>query len=84
VIDTAKGLPFAGIAVYLRLTMPGNERQPRGFPSPLDLLEFHPWMLALAVFLACAIGITVMEQFRDDPQMWAQASSHDGGGPARE
>ncbi len=37
------------------------------------LLEFRPWMLALAVFLACAIGITVMEQFRDGRVMWAQA-----------
>ena len=32
-----------------------------------ELLEFHPWMLALAVFLACAIGIAVMEQLRERP-----------------
>jgi len=37
------------------------------------LLEFRPWMLALAVFLACALGIAVMEQFRDGRVMWAQA-----------
>ena len=34
-------------------------------------------MLALVVFLACAIGIAIMEQSRDDAQMWAQASSVD-------
>jgi hypothetical protein len=32
-------------------------------------------MLALAVFLACAIGIAVMEQFRDAAStMWAQVA----------
>ena len=36
------------------------------------LLEFRPWMLALAVFLACALGIAVMERF-DGRVMWAQA-----------
>jgi len=41
---------------------------------PAALLEFRPWMLALAVFLACAIGIAIMEQARDDGSMWAQAS----------
>jgi len=34
-------------------------------------------MLALVVFLACAIGIAIMERSRDDDQMWAQASSVD-------
>jgi hypothetical protein len=38
------------------------------------LLGFRPWMLALAVFLACAIGIAVMEQFRDAASMWAQVA----------
>ncbi len=56
--------------------MPGNDRQ---LPQPLqrlkELLEFHPWMLALAVFLACAIGIAAMEQLRDRPTMLAQATS---------
>lgn len=61
--------------------MPGNERRPpRGVPSLNELLEFHPWMLALAVFLACAIGIAVMEQFRDRPQLWAQAATAQGSG----
>jgi hypothetical protein len=57
--------------------MAENDRQPRGLFSPHDLLEFRPWMLALAVFLACAIGIAIMEQFRDDRQMWARAPSQD-------
>jgi hypothetical protein len=43
------------------------------------LLEFKPWMLALAVFLACAIGVAVMEQFRDARSMWAQVTPEDGG-----
>jgi hypothetical protein len=34
-------------------------------------------MLALAVFLACAIGITIMEQVRDARDVWAQASTQD-------
>jgi hypothetical protein len=37
------------------------------------LLEFRPWMLALAVFLGCALGIAVMEQFREGGVLWAQA-----------
>lgn len=41
---------------------------------PRDLLEFRPWMLALAVFLACAIGIAIMEQARDTRSMWAQVT----------
>jgi len=45
---------------------------------PLDrLLEFRPWMLAIAVFLACAIGVAIMERSRDDGQMWAQATASD-------
>jgi hypothetical protein len=40
------------------------------------LLEFKPWMLALAVFLACALGVAVMEQFRDT-SMWAQMTPQD-------
>jgi len=31
-------------------------------------------MLALAVFLACAIGIAVMEGLRDRPQVMAEAA----------
>jgi hypothetical protein len=44
------------------------------------ILGFRPWMLALAVFLACAIGIAVMEQFRDAASMWAQAASEASAG----
>ncbi len=47
---------------------------PRNMPGyAKGLLEFRPWMLALAVFLACALGIAVMEQFRYGRVMWAQA-----------
>jgi hypothetical protein len=55
---------------------PGTERRTRrGLLARLEeLLEFHPWMLALAVFLGCAIGIAVMEQVRNEPQqLYAQA-----------
>lgn len=31
-------------------------------------------MLALAVFLACAIGITIMEQVRAPRTMWVQVT----------
>jgi hypothetical protein len=40
-----------------------------------SLLEFRPWMLAAAVFLACAIGIAIMERSRQESQMWAQAQA---------
>jgi hypothetical protein len=51
-----------------------RDQEPRRWlrPSLPDLLEFRPWMLALAVFLACAIGITIMEQVRDARDVWAQ------------
>jgi len=55
-----------------------ERREPTGLRgstfSPRDLLEFRPWMLALAVLLACAIGVGVMEQVRDARAMWAQAT----------
>jgi hypothetical protein len=38
------------------------------------LLEFRPWMLALAVLLGCALGIAVMEQVRDARSIWAQVT----------
>jgi hypothetical protein len=41
------------------------------------LFEFRPWMLALAVFLACVLGIALMEQFRDGAE-WAQVTAQDG------
>ncbi len=47
---------------------PGRELQPTQILRRVqELLEFHPWMLAMAVFLACAIGIAVMEQLRERP-----------------
>jgi hypothetical protein len=62
--------------------MPWNERRPeRGPLKPGDLLEFRPWMLALAVFLACAIGIAIMEQVRQEP-VWAQATPQEAAHPA--
>lgn len=48
---------------------------PRAIRRLLVLLEFHPWMLALVVFLACAVGIAIMEQVRERPQMVAQATT---------
>lgn len=41
------------------------------------LLEFKPWMLALAVFLGCALGIALMEHFRDARAMWAQVTAQE-------
>ncbi len=49
---------------------------PRPVRRLLLILEFHPWMLALVVFLACAVGIAIMEQLRDRPQMVAQVTEH--------
>ncbi len=55
-----------------------ERRNPSEYRDPLfaakGLLEFKPWMLALAVFLACALGVAVMEQFGDSRSVWAQAS----------
>ncbi|WP_242392488.1 hypothetical protein [Anaeromyxobacter oryzisoli] len=51
--------------------------------SPKELLEFRPWMLALAVFLACAIGIAIMEQVPDPRAVFAQASSQDAASAPR-
>ena len=50
----------------------GARRDP--LETAKHLLGFRPWMLALAVFLACALGIAVMEQFRDGGAMWAQVA----------
>ena len=56
--------------------VPHRPQRPAARRTPLEaILEFRPWMLALAVFLACAIGIAIMERSRDDGQMWAQAAS---------
>ena len=40
-------------------------------------LALTTYMLALAVFLACARGVAVMEQFRDARSIWAQVTSAD-------
>lgn len=82
---TAKGLRFPQDAVYLRgMMFPRDEDQrTRGPMRPGELLEFHPWMLALAVFLACALGIAVMEQVRDAGAMWAQVTAQDTPAPGR-
>jgi hypothetical protein len=59
-------------AVYLRIM------DPRDLPGcAKGLLEFRPWMLALAVFLACALGVAVMEQVRDGRSVWAQVTPQD-------
>ncbi len=65
-------------AVYLA-SMEPLTRQRDPLIAAKGLLEFRPWMLALAVFLACALGIAVMEQFRDGGSMWAQVTAQDGG-----
>ncbi len=56
---------------------PGRELQlPPILRRVQELLEFHPWMLAMAVFLACAIGIAVMEKLRERPApVMAQATT---------
>jgi len=71
-------LHLRGIAVYLR-EMLEQDQNPRPRPRLRlpDLLEFRPWMLALAVFLACAIGIAIMEQARDTRDAWAQVTAQD-------
>lgn len=63
---------------------PGVELHlPRILRRVQELLEFHPWMLALAVFMACAIGIAVMEQLRTRPPVVAQATHATHTRPAR-
>lgn len=49
---------------------------PRNLSDCAKLFEFRPWMLALAVFLACALGIALMDQFRDGAE-WAQVTAQD-------
>lgn len=59
---------------------PRDHEQPDRSPlRARDLLEFRPWMLALAVFLACALGIAIMEQVRDARTMWAQVTPQEAG-----
>ena len=59
--------------------LPGHGRALRRALRGLDhLLQFHPWMLALAVILACAIGIAAMQQLRQGPALVAQAGQRAG------
>lgn len=54
-----------------------GQANPHGMPERRHslgvLLEFRPWMLALAVLLACAIGLAVMDELSRDRAVWAQA-----------
>jgi len=70
-----------GLLIVLMIRVSHGPKQPTRTPrTRLEaLLEFHPWMLALAVFLACAIGIAIMERSRDDGTMWAQATEAPAG-----
>ena len=52
----------------------GQPRRSR--PAQEELLPFRPWMLALAVLLACALGVAIMEDLRAPRELWAQASVH--------
>ena len=49
-------------------------QRPRG--SQDEFLPFRPWMLALAVLLACALGVAILEDLRAPQELWAQASVH--------
>lgn len=51
---------------------PEKGSRPRG--SQDEFLPFRPWMLAVAVLLACALGVAIMEDLRAPHEMWAQAS----------
>ncbi len=77
------GLLLARIAVYLRGMIQRAPEPRHRAVGPRDLLEFRPWMLALAVFLACAIGIAIMEQARDPRAMWAQVTPQESASPDR-
>ncbi len=46
-------------------------------PRRGGLLEFRPWMLALAVILGCLLGIAVMERLRAPRELWAQVTPAD-------
>jgi hypothetical protein len=49
------------------------EAPPRTRSQPEEFLPFRPWMLALAVLLACALGVAIMEDLRGPREVWAQA-----------
>jgi len=67
--------PRAGYSISMEQRNPTEHRDP--MLAAKGLLEFKPWMLALAVFLACALGVAVMENFRDARSMWAQVTAQD-------
>jgi hypothetical protein len=67
--------PHASYSIFMERRNPSEHRAP--LFTAKGLLDFKPWMLALAVFLACALGVAVMEQFRDARSMWAQVTSAD-------
>jgi len=54
--------------------MPPRPSQPTPRPrrQPEELLPFRPWMLALAVLMACVLGVAIMEDLRAPRDMWAQ------------
>jgi hypothetical protein len=56
------------------MTMPRPPEGDRPRTQPEEFLPFRPWMLALAVLLACALGVAIMEDLRAPHEMWAQAS----------
>jgi hypothetical protein len=43
--------------------------------QPEEFLPFRPWMLAVAVVLACALGVAIMEDLRAPRDMWAHNSA---------
>jgi len=51
---------------------PPPQGQRRGPPE--EFLPFRPWMAALAVLLACALGVAIMEDLRAPRDLWAQAT----------
>jgi hypothetical protein len=63
--------PRTGYSIFMERRNPPEDSHP--LIAAKGLLEFKPWMLALAVLLGCALGIAVMEQF-DGRAMWAQAT----------
>lgn len=58
------------------MTQRPNSPPARSRGSQEEFLPFRPWMLALAVLLACALGVAIMEDLRGPREMWAQASVH--------
>jgi hypothetical protein len=58
------------------------QRNPRELLSSASaLLEFRPWMLAVAVLLGCALGVALLEQFRGPPALWAEVIPQEAPAP---